>query len=263
MQPYQRRNFLSAALNLQPGNDPTRDTVEAAIWAALGPLGDESRVSLLLSVIDAYSDARSRRAAVGWARQTGGELPPLGTDLAQTAAVRRSLESLSRLPRTLTATAATARRPQFNRTDVPFQLPSQPQFQPRPHLAVAPAATGEPPAIITDDAWQAITAEFSVTGVQPEEPVSSNNEHDADGNELFSCSTCPPGRNLHPRSEFYKSSSNKRGFDYACKKCKGQKNKEWRDAKKKRQREEAAAVTASEAEMDEQAEVLIDHLLSS
>lgn len=266
MQSYQRRNLLSAALQLQPGRDPTRETVEAAIWQALGPLGDESRVSLLLSVIDAWSDARSRRAAVTWARRTGGELPPLGTDIAQGVAVRRALDNLCQLPRT-----AVIRVPREVPAAAVATASSPEPEQPRPYLSVisTDGILNEPAAVvsITDAVWAEMRAEFAPEAALELAPVPEPPAGDlVISEELFTCSGCPK---LKPRTGFYKSSSNKRGFDYLCKECKGKKNKAWRDRKKQEQEQEAApqpaasVASAEENAGDAQAEDLIDYLLSS
>lgn len=253
MQHYQRRKLLSAALQLPPGREPTRETVEAAIWQALGPLADESRVSLLLSVIDAYSDSRSRRAAATWARQTDGVMPPLGTDIAQSIAVRRALDGLSQLPR-----ATTTRVPQA-------APPTMISPSPAGHLSLVSDGThgtsSATPAI-TDDIWNEISAEFgmansprhadpapsaSLSPPVPSSPRDASHGDNEVGEELFSCNSCPISK---PRSEFYKSASNKRGFDYICKRCKNQKNKDWRD-RKKREQEEMARQPADAIGKDE------------
>lgn len=236
MQSLQRRNLLSAALQLQPGRDPTRETVEAAIWAALGPAADESRVSLLLAVIDAYSDARSRRAAASWAHSTGGTMPPPGADFAQSAAVRRSLDALAGFRSPAMALSA----------PLPVRQPSL--------ISIARETEQEPVQDdIADDSLDAVWEELRNVLTADEQPArrqlasSAPAACDEDGVPLYSCSAdgCT---GLKPETEFYKSKSSKRGFDYTCKSCKNKKNKAWRDKKRELEKREKQGKTKPNAD---------------
>jgi len=252
MQSYQRRALLSAALQLQPGRDPTRETVEAAIWAALGSIGDESRVSLLLAVIDAYSDARSRRAAASWASSTGGTMPPLGADLAQSAAVRRSLDALASFRSPAMAPAMT---PAMTPAMAPAMTPPTPLPVRQPSLMSVVSETKREPVRddLADDSFDAVWKELrNVLAIDDQSagrPLTSSipAAHGKDGVPLYSCSTdgCT---DLKPETEFYKSKSSKRGFDYTCKSCKNKKNKAWRDKKRELEEREEQGKTKPNAD---------------
>jgi len=247
MQPRQRRAILSAALDLPPGKEVTRDTVKAAIWSAFGFTDDsENRVSLVLAVVDAYTDARSRRAIHTWA---GHEvpLPPLNADLAQHAAVRRTLTALT------TSVNGYA------------QLQAQRQLhhgviQVRPALSVVPLAEEhqealasliEPVVPVASSHRKTATkfdgddlADFvkwlnsskdkddnSPIGIL--HPANAEDIDDDDENQpRYECNTCGAQKKEY---EYYRSKSVKRGFDHQCKECKNKKGKEYRENKKQRQ----------------------------
>jgi hypothetical protein len=246
MQPQQRRAILAAALDLQPGREPTRDTVEAAIWALAGPTADESRVGSLMDVIEAYSHARSRRAAASWAQHTGGELPPTGVDLAQTMAVRRSLERLSGTPQ--------RRFPADNRRHY---------GEAQPHLTVVraePAAEPDLPAKKESSLEELLESIHKSVGDETPLVKKKKTPVDAaDDTTLYECNSC---HKEFPRSGYYNSASTPRGFAYSCRGCHSKKNKAWREKKKKRDAEAALAAIPSSEEKQEAVDSLMD-LLSS
>ena len=169
--------------------------------------------------------------AATWAKKNGGVMPPAGVEFAQSVVVKRALDKLVAL------SVVDQRRP-----------PS------RANLATVSAIARTVPspsqvntdadAVITDDLWNHLRTEFLVEPATTVNRTSSSAEmsHFGDsGDELFKCRTC---LKMAPETAFYRSASTKRGFGYVCKPCKNKQNKEWREAKKKRDQE---AEPASEA----------------
>lgn len=58
----QRRQLLSRALDIPAGRSVTRDSMEAAIWHALGDTASTTTVSWLLQWADRYAEARAHSA---------------------------------------------------------------------------------------------------------------------------------------------------------------------------------------------------------
>jgi hypothetical protein len=214
MQSQQRRAILAAALNVGPGRDPSRDTVEAAIWALTGPAADESRVASLLAVVDAYSDARSRRAAAAWARRVGAEPPPAGNDIAQFTSVLRSIERLA--PRSRLASQS-----------LPGPCEPAEVIQLRPAVAAAGSESKS-----DDEVWRELRASFTTSDAfeEPERGREDEDEDEDGGAEpLYRCRKCDDPK---PEGDYYRSKSTARGFSYTCKICHGARNKAYRDRKK-------------------------------
>jgi hypothetical protein len=217
---YQRRAVLSAALDLQPGRELSRDNIEAAIWAALGHNAGESRVALLLMIVDAYSDSRSRKAIHTW-YQKGTELPNPVPDMAQLVAVRRAMLQLGSMPAMPPAEADAG----YAAARLIKPAAARPTVSSRPsYLAVVSSSSSTGNDAAADDI---ATDDLADDGM-----IYRDDEDDDDDEELYRCA----GRcnELKPRSGFYNSKSVKRGFEYKCKKCKNAQNKKYRDDKKNR-----------------------------
>lgn len=245
MQVYQRRAILSAALDLPPGKEITRDTVKAALWAAFGFSDEsESRVSRLLAVIDAYTDVRSRRAIHIWAN-SGNSLPPISVDLAQHAAVRRMLTTFS---------ASTGGPTQLRNTVTPpralsvVPLPAEDERilagLSEPLTPVPLQHTRLTPALSPDNELakyaRLVNVPVQAAASDADVVVDHRNDDDDDDDDddalRYECNTC----HVPKKQEcFYRSKVVKRGFERMCKDCKNQKSKEYRSNKKKRELEEA------------------------
>jgi hypothetical protein len=258
MQPHQRRSILSTALDLQPGKEVTRDTVKAALWSTFGYTDEsESRVALLLSVVDAYTDARSRRTIHHWAG-SGQPLPPLNADLAQAAAVRRTLMLLT-IPATIsvphqptrlaagsreTVARGAATRPTL--TVVPLPEEYQEALESLIENDVPPSRSRIEPLLAAntvskffDDVhWGSVVQTAPVDRSVKSADIAGdsardNNDDDTDEDTtLYPCHVCGIPKQ---RGAYYRSSSIKRGFDGTCKECKGKKSKEYRQNKKNKE----------------------------
>lgn len=223
MHSHSRRTLLSQLLVLQPGREVTRDVVEAAIWQTVGWEADPRFVGRLLSVIDAYVDARVRRMV---AHATGGS-PPEYTAFGMPD--RAAAEALAGISRSGIARPASA----IMKATAP---PSPPPPPPPPRKPVSH------PAIIPDDDPEATGAFFERAfqesgGVVP----FPGGEGDDEGDELGkytvpriasngsdpsrdpSFRRCTWCKEFLPLTEFWKNKRGPKGLDWQCRNCKGSK----------------------------------------
>lgn len=280
MRSYQRQNILSAALDLPPGREVTRDTLEAAIRALCDPSDSDLKASLLLSVIDAYTDSRSRRAIYAWMEKNPGTMPSTAIDMAQSAATRRVLQSIAGIaarqqtasqppyaapqavPSRITYPRSVQRQSERNVTERRYTQAPQPRSQPQPQptqrstsiFGSIAAASIDAATIAAEDAagitYQsgAVSGSLGDTHVQdePVKPVSVPqsegipDELPDDPDVKYRCTKC--GRDW-PRSGFHRSSAVKRGFENQCKLCKNAQSAASRNRRKQREREAAAMKT--------------------
>lgn len=214
MHSHSRKTLLGQLLVLQPGREVTRDVVEAAIWQTVGWEADPRYVGRLLSVIDAFVDARVKRVV---AHTTGIPQPQYATSLAMPD--QAAAEALAGISRSGIARPAS--------TVIRAVPPAEPP-KPVSHPAITPEEPEDPDEFLR----RAFEASGGVVPFPDDDDddglddyISGNGNGDGtvtvlDGLPLRTCTRC---KNDLPLVEFWKNKRGPGGYEWQCRDCKSKK----------------------------------------
>lgn len=204
MQSHSRQKLLSQLLVLQPGREVTRDVVEAAIWQTIGWESDPRHVGRLLSVIDAFVDARARRLV---AHVTGGIQPQYTAFGTPDRAAQEALAGISHHGPVTAARPAAAVTP----------LRPEPPSEFTRHVAEGNDGVEPPskPHNNEDDGLNGYVTRGNDTAIT----VSAVREA-SPGAKLRTCTWC---KNALPLTEFWRNKRGPGGYEWQCRNCKGAK----------------------------------------
>jgi hypothetical protein len=235
MQARSRQQLLSRLLDLPPDREVTRDVIEAAIWRTIGWDADPSRVSWLMSIIEAYAANRANRVKAaltdGFVPRTIAEEP--GSPARVALSYINRVHSVADTPRqpgrvAMVSPALPPRLPPPPRP--PAQIPESKPVSVRELDDLIAAAQGESDNL--DEILSAIAPPVEGEAVEEDDEKGAGSEGDGiDDVTLKECKECEVPK---PLEEFRKNAQNADGLDRRCRKCMSAREKALRDQKKRR-----------------------------